>query len=254
MKNLWVTQDEPIATWVADLSSVRSDAASLQKWLLDTLAFGETCDVYSVQEAPLLRYRRERDGPLVEYLSGKVLEEGVVDLFQFAASRFRQIEGSQFRTVALIAYFDMLGRLTSSYVADLGALLKTLRPADVPVAAGLTASCPALAIHGPRISFAYPEQSIWDLKADQVKIRFQIHSDVWFPWVRGFLDDSFDLERWRDNRALAQFHTGRLNRFLSFVCESTCRIGGSWDLDHDASKKSLNFMLEPKGILLDVQA
>jgi hypothetical protein len=252
MRNYWVTRDEPLATWVADLTARRHDPEALIRWLGAVLGAGEECRVYTVHEAPSADYRREEAGPFADLLDPLFRSTGAIDLFQFSNWRPASAEGPRFRVTARMAYFDQEGRITEEDVEDLGLLLRRLRPADVDTAAGLMARCHPLEVEGPRIDFIDPERSVWALKVDRVRIRFRLFSDIWFPWVLGFLEENFDLGTAHDNRPLAERHTTRLNRFLSEAAGITQQVGGNWGLDEEDSHRGLLPTLEATGIRLDV--
>jgi hypothetical protein len=252
MENLWVTKDEPFAMWVADLSAIRHEALSLLAWLLEVAKWGEEFEIYNVQEAPLAGYRRDRDGQLGNYLEHQFASTRRLDLFQFARSGMQDFRGCRFRTIARMAYFDQHGQVTESEVDDLGTLLRKQRPSDVEASAGLMSRCPPLEITGPKIAFEQPQESIWMLKENEVLVRFCIFSDIWLPWVGGFLADGFDPFKLCDNRMLAQLNTSRLNRFLATVRDTTRKCGGSWYLDQESIHGNLRFMLDDTGVFLDV--
>jgi hypothetical protein len=254
MRNLWVTQNEPMATWIAHLSPLRHEPQRLLDWLQTVLEAGEEYAVYMVREAPLANYEWDKNGSLPTYLEAQFHQTGNLDLFHFASSGLRQINQSRYRAFARLAYYDLDGCLVETDVDDTGMLLRYLRPDDVDVAAGLMSRCLPLSItNGSKINFRDSKDSIWDLKVDQIRIRFSIMSDIWLPWVRGFLEEVFDPERRYDNRSLALRHTPRLNRFLSLVSDKTLELGGSWELDSEDSRRNLSYMLGSSGIHLDVE-
>lgn len=252
MKNRWVSLDNPMASWVADLSTRRHNAESLLSWLRSILTAGDECAVYSVDEAPTAGFRRAIDGSLTDYIERQFNASMSIDLFQFARSGMRPVNGSRFKVSARMAYVDADGRIAESDIDDLGMLLRNLRPADVASAGSRMSRCPPIEITGPKIDFGAPERSIWTPKPDQVKVRFNIYSDIWFPWVRGLLEDKFDVNSWHDNRSLTQFHSPRLNRFLESAAEATRACGGTWELDEEDSRV-MAWMLTDTGIRLDVE-
>jgi len=64
-----------------------------------------------------------------------------------------------------------------------------------------------------------------------VTVRSAIRSDIWFPWVLGFLSESTSDQEWFDNRPLATRHTRRLNAFLTAARQATLDAGGDWELN-----------------------
>jgi hypothetical protein len=253
MKNLWVVYDEPVATWVADLSVVRHEPRALLDWLLQTLAAGDERQVYVPRAAPLADYERERDGPPTDFFARAFAERGVVDLFDFASSGMRVIDGARFSAASRVAYYERGGQLVESEVDDLGMLLRALRAEDVDAAPNLMKRYPPLVAAGPRLDFNDPDRSVWALRRDEVRVSFRIFSDIWLPWVRGFLEEDYDLSRRFDNRPLASRHAPRLNAFLSHARAATLAAGGTWELDDEDSKPDLRFMVEAGGIRLEAE-
>ncbi|MDQ1728833.1 MAG: hypothetical protein QOD33_958 [Pyrinomonadaceae bacterium] len=253
MRNLWVTRDDPIAGWVADLTPLQPEPQVLLDWLQKVLAEGERCEVFKVRAAPLADYVWAKDGPLASYLRQSFADTGVVDLFHFSTSQLKVMGDSQFQALARMAYFDAEGRLAEADVADLGLLLRSVRPADFEVNWGLFHRCFPLLITGPKVALGNLQPAIAADKPEAIRVRFRIFSDIWFPWVLGFLEDSFDVNRMYDNRLLSERHTPRLNRFLSFVSDLTKALGGTWQLDQEESNTVSAFMLADEGIRFDVE-
>src|SRR5262249_53060529 len=160
MTNRWITKDEPLVTWVADLSSRRDQPELLWSWLRGVLEAGEQQQIYSVQESPTVHYRSERDGPFTSFLERRFQQSDDVDLFHFAGSRMRRIGSSRFRTVARVAYYTADGRLIEDDIDDLGALLRRLRPHDLQFAPAFMKHCEPLVIGGPIVNVARPTRSV----------------------------------------------------------------------------------------------
>ncbi len=251
MFNYWVSQKEPMVTWVADLSGIYHDAKILQKWLYEVLQAGEEFQVYSVHEAASIQYSRNENGSLIDLIGQQFDFSKTLDLFYFANHNTLNHEQSHYSVFAQIAYYDLKGKLTESEVKDIGSLLCLLRPLDASTAYGLMYGWPAVYIsNGLKINFQNLDYSTWSSKPGKIQIKFALMTDIWFPWVLGFLEDTFDLKGRYDNRELAFQHTPRLNAFLSKICESTLQAGGIWRLDPESSRSNLGFMLNQKGINL----
>ncbi|MEV6235467.1 hypothetical protein [Lentzea sp. NPDC051838] len=228
MENLWITNGDELVEWVADLGA--ADPHRLMEWLHRVLTAGERHEVYSVREAPLAGLH---SGSLLPLLRQRFEQEGVLDLGHFASSGMRLIDGRTLRVAARMAYVDARGEVVEDEVENLGSLLRALRPADVPISAGLMVDCPPLDVSGPLIDFRHPERSIWRGTAGRVRVRFSLRTDIWFPLVIGFLADTTDVTPVHDNRPQASRHTPRLNAFLAEVRAATLDLGGSWDLDEE---------------------
>jgi hypothetical protein len=246
MENLWITNGDELVEWVADLSVAAADPHRLLAWLRRVLTAGERYEVYSVREAPLAGFH---SGSLFALLEQRFEHEGVVDVGHFASSGTRRIDGRTLRSAARMAYVDQHGDVVEDGVENLGALLRSLRPDDVPVSAGLMVDCPPLDVAGSLIDFAHPERSFWRGPAGRVRVRFSLRTDIWFPMVIGFLADTTDVTPTHDNRPLAERHTPRLNAFLTEVRAATLDLGGRWDLDEEI-RFTRQDMISTAGVVL----
>ena len=253
MDNLWITYGEQLVEWTADLSPAADEPARLLGWIRHVLAAGEQNQVYEVREAPLAGFRSDRDGALTGCLDRRYAADGVVDLGHFASSGMRVVNGAVLRAVGRLAYAGDRGDVVEGEVDDLGALLRSLRPGDVATAGGLMVDCPPIDLTGPLLDVARPERSIWRGRPGVVSVRFTIRTDIWFPWVIGFLAPPVDMTRRHDNRPLASRHTPRLNAFLASVRAATLDLGGRWELDPEI-RFGLPGMISEQGVHLDVAA
>lgn len=105
------------------------------------------------------------------------------------------------------------GFVREGEIADLGSLLRLLRPDAVDWADDFMAHVPPVIVWGGR-GFG---------------VRIDLPTDVWFPRVLGVLDSDAPAPPSapaRDNSVLASCHTPRLNAFLSEVR----RASDGWDL------------------------
>lgn len=252
MRNLWASYKDPIAIWTADISPIRNDLARVTQFLRQALEAGEENAVYTVQEAPLANYQRERDGPLAEFLEARFRATEELDLFHFASSRMLRLENGEFRVSARIAYYDLAGHLVEGEIEDFGLLLQSLRPADVGVSAGLMSHSQPVDIRGSRVDFRDSTRSTGTIRPNRLWLDFRIASDIWLPWVDGILEERYDPDRPYDNRPLAERHTPRLNRFLATVREATLAVGGTWTLDIDEVRRDRLRIIHDEGIRLDV--
>jgi hypothetical protein len=250
--NHWVCRDIPLASWVADLSSLRHDDRALADWLRAVVDAGERFAVYTVHDAPLIEFRRPDHGPLGSYLELRRKSEGLIDLFHFASSGARAVDGRRFEVTGRMAYFEE-GRVTENDVSDLGRLLARLRPADVQVAGSLMSYCPPVLADGPLIDLEDRGRSFWTGKPGCIEVRFEICSDIWLPWVKGFLDEEFGRGIWYDNRPLTERHSPRLNNFLLAVAEATNGAGAPFELDAERTLSTHAYLVSAKGIQLDAQ-
>lgn len=252
MRNLWISQDAPIAVWVADLSQLWARPERLLDWTIEVLKICEDTGMLSVKEAPLLKYERQLNGDLGDFLRARFQIVGDVDMFFFPTSRLMKFKDSrQYHATTRISYYDQNGRVTEALVEDLGALLRELRPADVDNAPFFFEHWGPMQIKGNRINFRNLGLSEGVFKRGEVKIRFAIHSDIWLPWVFGFLEEETDVERKYDNRELCTIHTPRFNAFLNRVAALTQQYGGTWTMDREDTNMSLEYMITESGIIID---
>jgi hypothetical protein len=249
MKNLWVTTGNSFASWVADLSPLLDDARALLNWIRTLLEAGEDLAVYRVTCAPLARYRLGEHGLLVDHLERSFVAEGTVDLGYFGDSLATEIDGERLTIVALMAFAGPGGVVMTQPVEELDVLLREFRPEAAESEYG--AWCPPIEINGPLVSFRDAQLSKWVSGRDTARVRISLGSDIWFPWVHGFLEEERGRGRLYDNRPLASFHTPRFNAFLDAVRRATISAGGKWELDLGRCRSPVPGVLSEFGIELD---
>lgn len=213
MDNLWVTNGDDVVEWTAELSEI--EPAALLGWVRHVLDAGVRHQVYEVVEAPGYR------GDLMTGIERRFTEDGVLDLCHFASAGMAPRDGVTLRVAALMAYAES-GEVVERRVENLGALLRALRPDDVDLSAGLMVDCPPIDLYGPLLRSPGP-----------ARVHFRLRSDIWFPWVLGFLADTFEVTPSHDNRPLAERHTPRLTAFLAEARTATEDVGGTWSLDEE---------------------
>lgn len=252
MRNYWRTDDDALVEWVADLSVALHRPANLLTWLQTVIEVGEEQQVYTVHDAPLLSYIRERDGAVADVVAAHLTRTGQLDLFYFTESGMQVLDGRRYTAAAHLAYYDEAGRLTTADVDDLGMLLRRLSPRILDEAPWMATRVAPLSVQGPLINTRHPQDSIMVWKGTTIQVRFRLRSDIWLPWVKGLTDETHDLHKRFDNRALAHAHTPRLNRFFEVVRTATETLGGRWYLDEDRDSLRVDrFLVDNTGIRLD---
>lgn len=242
-RNHWVADKNALVTWQAELTHLREEPEALARWLRAIVRAGEDNEVYVVQEAPYLGYRRREHGEFLPFLESYMEREGVIDLFDAFTSGLDSPRG-EFRATARLCYYDRTGTLVEGDLHDLGSLLAELRPEDELQSGSAMSRMGGLHIWGLTLDLAGRKPlPRW------IDIHFQLLSDIWFPWVLGRLEEERDVDLWYENRELASRHTPRLNRFLAAVAEATEAVGGSFALDEEGLLKD---MVDDRGVLLDV--
>lgn len=228
--NRWRIEKNAILDWTGQPPLRADSPRELLEWTLSIIELGESTQV--------ARFRRE-DGTywtraeLTEYLERGLAERSVVDAFGFS-SRYDRI-GSK------IAYHDEDG-VREGLIDDMGALLERFHGEDgYP---GHIRRLPPLMLGGHAISFE-PDAHMSAHKLPSSSVSLKLMSDIWFPWVPWF--GLREGERFHDNRALAERHTPRLNRFISGLRQSVLDRGGRWDIFVE-SESWYGAQLGPDGI------
>jgi hypothetical protein len=121
-----------------------------------------------------------------------------------------------------VAFFDSGGAVREETVTDLGALLRRLEAKT------------GLDRHYLPCS---PVTVQTDLEPPAAEFRIQLYSDIWFPRVIGMagqgFSDRIESRELFDNRALAERHTPRFNRFLGDVSKEARARGATMEIDSD---------------------
>jgi hypothetical protein len=256
MRNLWIQTEAPFATWMADLSALRSRPGDLLEFVRTVLDAGAEQQVFVVLEAPLIGYLRERDGAeLIQRLSRLHREHGIVDAFAFTGAAMAPGHPQSSTACATMAWHDASDRLVQGPCTDLGSLLETLEPEPGSIPRGFMKHYPPLRITGPRLE-EYGKASSEPMRYPEnrpVTVRFAIQSDIWFPWIFGSAHPECDHKRMFDNRELASRHTPRLNAFLRTVGATASALGGSWSVDLEETGENALLWLDEQGIHLDAE-
>lgn len=246
MKNLWMQMDPPFVTWFADFTAVTDRPAAIQTFVEATVVAGAKHRICDVREAPGIGYVRARDGALADVLRRNFEREAAVDLFDFnGAAMMPGLPGSS-TVETVLAYYDRQDQLVERSVIDVGELLTSLTPNPDYTSNGCSNHYPAICITGRR----YDSARLRDPRLPPIA-RFEIHADVWFPWIFGGAHPKADFRRMFDNRELALRHTPRLNAFLAEVAEAARHAGGSFNMRADESATYASNFVTDEGVRLD---
>lgn len=221
-RNHWITfPDHRVAGWEATLPGPRGDAERLVQLGIALVDAGKRHGVWNAQ-----RFATTAD--FEAYVRTAVGERGTVPLL-FGESTPGHVA----------CYRD--GRIVELEVADVGVLLRELRP-DRPTS--VTRSAPPVVVRGASLRVDH---------AEDVVIEIRLDTDLWFPRVMGMCEpipDDEDAPESYDNRELAARHTPRLNRFLAEVRKRTIELGGRWTmLDADGIARNYTDQWDASGIL-----
>jgi hypothetical protein len=232
--NHWLSYKNAAATWLVRFPA-HAPASALLHWLQGTVTLLEEVPLARFDAIRNIGYLRERDGALWPRLQAMAEQTGVIELFSFESV---QAYGS-------VAWFEDGKESVRGLVDDLGKLLERLRPEDIEAAsAGHMSYQPPLSLWGRKVVLAEPRRYL-------IEVRVELNSDIWLPWVPGYLDDEFDANSWIDNRTLARVHTPDLNVFLRRLGELTTESGGAFALDEE-SYPVFRWQLDDSGVLLDI--
>jgi hypothetical protein len=163
-----------------------------------------------------------------------------------------------------LGYYDSSGLIRYDYVHQLGRICQQLhenRGFDDSV---FRYYAPA---DGYSIEFSDPCGS-------EIYLGVRLPSDIWFPWVKGCLEEKtwatigkssrlnyvcrkekhglIYCKKEFDNRELANINTPRLNRFIAAIAKKTTEMGGKWSVCEEEGSLNHNRMMTPMGIILDL--
>jgi hypothetical protein len=237
VRNLWISKDQPVVAWVADLTSaVREDPDSIALFVDTVLAAGEAQRVLEIHEVVSLGFADDDQGRFADWL--KQQRTTAPDLLS---------ELGGVRVSAELAFFNKAGRLIESPVQRLDRVLGREEP--FPGAFdGLMQNHPPVVLEGSsKETMGAVQAGDWDRR---VTLRIVLHSDIWFPWINGVNHPLCDYKRSFDNRLLAERHTPRLNAFLGAVADAARAAGGTFGLDKDCTNVRPEYVSD-SGIVLD---
>ncbi len=227
LRNNWNVYDtDEVFTWESALPA-GLPAEAILEWQAAVLTAGEEHSIMRVLAAPAWDYRRDRDGPVLDWLRrhGDRIEPMWPYPTAFLLGRTLHYE-----VAALVTYASKDGVVGGwfSDVAKLGAAagLPPLRHAgDAPLTV---------------------ETSSWD--DGSFSASFGVATDLWFAWN----------EPWHrtgperiDNRALASLNAPRLNAFLADVRAACLTIGGTWTWDTASELSGIRQVNKDGFVVLD---
>jgi hypothetical protein len=207
MRNAWIQTEYEHASWWADIDDVVGDPERMMALLEAMIGAGNEHEV-AFADADL-----ERDAWL------QWERERVIDLEFAGPGKVR----------AMMAWYDADDRVVEGEVEDVGVLLRGLFPPDADVSMGfMQRGYPPVKSLAGTHRYGGDPPAVLRKSASRETIGFELHSDIWFPFVRGAAHSRWDGKRWFDNRALAERHTPRLNRFLAEFKAAIIDVGGRW--------------------------
>lgn len=244
-KNFWVTiENESFACWKARFSQ---DTILPLERIIEFIreihilgAYNDVCDIFGHDKLENLDYSTAIK---------KRLEE-VTQLSIFDLTVPQSESGDFFYSVGVINYFDTFVR--SRQIDDVGQLLRKLNPDKVQqFTTTYMVSAAPVSLKGFEIHKLEDGNVLINTNAT---IEISLMTDIWFPWVVGFMEETPAKQRetMYDNRQLAFRHTPRLNDYLQHLRTLTNWLGMTWELSH--VHPLYQWMVNEGGIMLDVES
>ena len=228
-KNYWTTlKNSAAACWFVTLPSVGSGGVEkLLRFASGLLEAGEQENVYRVVQTDASKpFTETHKYSYVEHLVEVMERTNILPLFSGEGGLI-PIGNGQLQALSKVCYYDLSGSLIEAEITDLGLLLKQLRPEKVEHSIGYMSHIAPITVSG------LTKIDVQNTRNNPVYISIKLETDIWFPWVVGFLEDCeppLSLNDMFDNRELALQHTPRLNRFLSSVFNLVQELDGEWEL------------------------
>ncbi len=293
-KNYWVVRDEyPFVTWYATFPDRPVEPRDYLEFLKEVLAAAEREEVLHVVKASLGKSDRKyypeqyweyqsQPGRLtyIQYMEQVFAATGKIIAWEQLPSSPNSGRCGPTR----LSYYETDGQLVEAEVEDIGALLRRLRPNEIPddfseeerysrenTLDAYKAYGSALYFYGQlgSDSAEWSAHKAWEKLPKEIRnperepyvgeayISIHLYTDIWFPYVTGVLEDMAKPFKYPDNHAfdnreLALRHTPRLNRFLQSVKQLIERRGGHMSMDCSNFQQFHGSMCSDDGIILDV--
>ena len=200
----------------------------------------------------------ERKG-YVDYIEKDFL--GKKDIYELSDfNGFPSIEPPNFTTK--LAYYDSNNEIVEEYIGSMGSLMTEIY--DIEINKNCADPTTAITLDNyPHLEFDEKNHKLTGNEV--VEVRIGLTTDIWFPWIDG------DIHAYRphgdepylqpvnhpifgtvyDNRELANYHTPRLNKFLSESHKIVSSYGGKWELDTTEGDPMYAQMCSTLGVRLD---
>lgn len=242
MRNLWVQTEAPFVTWHADVTALLDKPDVLVDLTCSILEAGAEHDLVIPVEVPDVGFVQDDARPLPDVIRECWNDRGIVELFRPLRSA---------RVQARLSWFDRHDKIVEQSTEDLAAVLTDLQPVPGAIRRTLLdGGYSPVAFDGWRLS--YPDHRTLATKPiERATFGCALHSDIWFPYVRGLAHPKCDLDRWFDNRDLALRHTPRLNSFVERCAALVVGAGGRWYVEASESKRTVAPFVHDRGIHLD---
>jgi hypothetical protein len=253
MLNFWASQEYPFAGWRGKFP-LEAGLSNLERQLAFLVKVHEVAEQESVRQA--IEPPREHS----KYLENSDSRYTHVQYLRAYYTQTGEVSHGLSPSTTRLCYYNLEGDLVEGDIEDTGELLKILHP-DKERSRFMSYEDPVRLIVTPeRVSSLGKVNTLLAEDTDvgeerTIDVSIQLNSDIWFPWVAGFLEErrthGSNNDKY-DNRELAQCHTPPLNRFISTVRELVLEYGGIWRIDYpDPFIGFYAPMITEQGILLD---
>jgi hypothetical protein len=161
-----------------------------------------------------------------------------------------------------LAYYDSNNEIVEQYIGNRGSLIAEIY--DIEINKYCADPTTAITFYSsPSLEFDKKNHKLTGNKVIEANIG--LTTDIWFPWIDG------DIHAYRphgedpylqpvnhptfgmvyDNRELANYHTPRLNKFLSESHQIASSYGAKWELDTSEGDPMYAQMCSTLGIKID---
>jgi hypothetical protein len=273
-RNRWIVSEEDkyakFAHWTAKFPQGQMiDPWEQWEFWKKVLQAGEEERVFRVEKIwddPPIYDKAASGKSYADYIEQTLRQTGELVFFQQLNNNY------SLEAPARICYYDLEGKVVEAEISRLGNLLRQSRP-DVNQdwkSCYLSPNHNPIELRGQRgVEWKREDFPEWTDKEFEETDKFQqaylvieTYTDIWFPEVKGYLEDWGEDEygqsviwktrQWQDNRELALCHTPRLNRFIQRVKQLTLGYGGEWSIDRDDVNGSWDSHWNEDGIVLKV--
>ncbi len=296
-KNYWVSREEyPFVTWSATFPNGPIEPRDYLEFLKEVLTAAEREEVLHVVKASLgSSYQKYYPEQYWEYqfqVGGLTYIQYIEKVFaatgkSIALEQLPSSGNSWPYGTTRLSYYETDGELVEAEVEDIGALLRRLRPNEIPDGVSekewlahedyrdddyddYKAYGSALFFYGQLGSdeVEWAAFRAWEEQPEGIRntedkpyiretyLTINLYTDIWFPRVKGFIENirplsQYVADRMFDNQELALRHTPRLNRFLRSVKKLIEERGGHMDVDCSNFQEFYGSMCREDGIILN---
>jgi hypothetical protein len=233
-KNAWVTTNRTYGSWRMTFPALTGteELEHILAFTQQLLLTAEQYEVFRFTSSSVTRY--------IEHIRAEALKTGSLPLCRFSFLAGKRDEDFPFESK--VCYYKD-GEVIQTWVNDLGGLLAQLRNTE-PL--WETLNVHPVTLYGSHSPVGHTE----DAQVSEAYISTCLPTDIWFPFVTGYMLPGPGFPYLRDNRELAHCHTPRLNQFLEQAKELTLKAGGTWNFETADIQPACLPMLTDTGIRL----